>query len=96
MIQLIPLFIGGALLGLFAGYILFARPGERLEAYQIDPNRPCPACGHADGTIRFDERIRQIIHVCNVCKAESGEETVVKVSDWRKPAPQMENTPTWP
>lgn len=77
------------------GELIFNRRKSELKPWQIDPNQPCPACGHAVGSIKFDETIKEIRHRCSVCEATWGEPTVVKVDDWRKKTPQPEVPFQW-
>lgn len=84
----------GGLFGFFAGLSTLPK-AKKLKPWQIDPNQPCPACGHTVGSIKFDETIKEIRHRCSVCEATWGEPTVVKVDDWRKKTPQPEVPFQW-
>lgn len=55
---------------------------RKLARVTVDPDRKCPACGHAKGTIRFDPPRRQIIHRCQLCWAQWGEPPIVRADDW--------------
>ena len=52
----------------------------------VDPDAPCPACGHRNGTLKFLPALRLIVHTCDICGAAWGEKTVVDTSAWLKSA----------
>ncbi len=71
--------------------VLFDRSWRRINgslpvAPLIDENAPCPACGHRNGTLRFNALLRLIVHTCAVCQASWGEKTVVDTAGWLKAA----------
>lgn len=60
-----------------------------LQQLRLDPNFPCPACGHRDGEIRWASALKwtngsvgAVVHQCHVCKAAWGEAPIFKASDW--------------
>ena len=68
----------------FLGVLLIPPPKPSLPLYQpIDPNAPCPACGHRNGKIRCvlpspEQPDPTIMHQCSVCGARFFEKTVVQ------------------
>jgi rubredoxin len=50
----------------------------------IDRDAACPACGHRDGTLRFNALVRLIVHTCAVCQASWVEKTLLDTDGWLK------------
>jgi len=50
---------------------------------KIDPNAPCPNCGHTDGKIRaiVVAGRPKVEHICNVCAAHWNDNPVVDTSN---------------
>jgi len=51
------------------------------EVAVVNPNDPCPACGHREGTIRCVHRGTQVLvqHTCGMCGARYHELPIVKL-----------------
>lgn len=57
-----------------------------IEDARIDPNEKCPACGWRRGKVRFSLEARCVIHTCAICRAQWGEQTLVKADAWSRKA----------
>ena len=63
-------------LGLLARLIIPPPQAPRLP--EMDPNSPCPACGHRDGEIECIKDMERTVvrHTCHVCCARWNTPTV--------------------
>ena len=61
---------------------LIIPPPPSVELPVMDPNAPCPACGHRDGEIECIKDIERIVvrHTCHICAARWNTPTVCATS----------------